>query len=201
VDYNPPVVADGALNGRLDSVAQSSLRDAYARGDTGFSLAVFFSGMEHDGLGRYGDPIDPNGDVSALRELFLSVAPGGFMLLGIPTCERDTLFYPMHRIYGPTRLQHVLNSSGFQMIGRVWDGKVVTGGLEMAERSPTLWKTGCHGSTSWKHQPVLVLQKPRAAADADYRHHRAEMSAAAEVEVRKCAKVDPVRARAGFCGQ
>lgn len=54
--------------------------------------------IEHIGLGRYGDPIDPDGDKKAVNELKRVVAPGGSLLivvpLGIPRIE-----YNAHRIY------------------------------------------------------------------------------------------------------
>ncbi len=54
--------------------------------------------IEHIGLGRYGDPIDPDGDLKAIRELVRVLAPGGTLLfvtpLGIPRIE-----YNAHRIY------------------------------------------------------------------------------------------------------
>jgi Caenorhabditis protein of unknown function, DUF268 len=33
--------------------------------DAGFSISSF----EHDGLGMYGDPLDPDGDLKAMRKM------------------------------------------------------------------------------------------------------------------------------------
>jgi SAM-dependent methyltransferase len=41
--------------------------------------------VEHIGLGRYGDPIDPEGDLKAMRELSRVLAPGGQLLFVVPT--------------------------------------------------------------------------------------------------------------------
>ena len=46
-----------------------------------FDLTVSYSGIEHDGLGRYGDPINPEGDISAMREMWLLTRPGGILLV------------------------------------------------------------------------------------------------------------------------
>ena len=114
--------------------------------------------MEHDGLGRYGEPVHPDGDLAAMRELWLSLKPKGFLLLGVPTCHRDTLFFPWHRVYGPIRLERMLR--GFTLLARVWDGAVVHGGLEMAHQSPPLFgKRGSSGSCWWQNQHVLVLER------------------------------------------
>lgn len=54
--------------------------------------------VEHIGLGRYGDEIDPEGDLKAIEELKRVVAPGGNLLfvvpIGIPRIQ-----YNAHRIY------------------------------------------------------------------------------------------------------
>jgi SAM-dependent methyltransferase len=40
--------------------------------------------VEHIGLGRYGDPLDPDGDLKAMKELARVVAPGGDLLFVTP---------------------------------------------------------------------------------------------------------------------
>lgn len=54
--------------------------------------------IEHIGLGRYGDPIDPDGDLKAIKELKRVVAHNGSLLfvvpLGIPRIQ-----FNAHRIY------------------------------------------------------------------------------------------------------
>jgi len=39
-------------------------------------LALAYSNFEHDGLGRYGDPLDPNGDLMAMQEMKQIIKPG-----------------------------------------------------------------------------------------------------------------------------
>ena len=153
IDYNPPLID----HSNIRAMAPSQLPNFYAQYGGVFSLVVAFSGLEHDGLGRYGDPVNPNGDLAALREIFLLVEPGGVLLLSFPTCFQDTLYYPEHRFYGPTRLNFLLTQSRFTMVGRVWNGMVVKGGMDSANEKPTLWVKNCG---DWRHQQVLVLQKP-----------------------------------------
>ena len=66
-------------------------------------VIVSFSGLEHDGLGRYGDPIHPNGDRAAMSEIRSFLRPGGLLLLGIPTTPHDDTAWPALRFYGPSR--------------------------------------------------------------------------------------------------
>jgi SAM-dependent methyltransferase len=48
--------------------------------------------IEHVGLGRYGDTLDPSGTRRAARELARVVAPGGYLLLGLPVGQPRTCF-------------------------------------------------------------------------------------------------------------
>jgi SAM-dependent methyltransferase len=55
---------------------------------------------EHIGLGRYGDPLDPEGTVKAARELQRVLAPGGELLFAVPVGVPRTCFNA-HRIHAP----------------------------------------------------------------------------------------------------
>ena len=54
--------------------------------------------VEHVGLGRYGDPIDPDGDLKAIVELGRVLAPGGALLFVVPVGQPKIAFNA-HRIY------------------------------------------------------------------------------------------------------
>lgn len=54
--------------------------------------------VEHVGLGRYGDRLDPNGDQLAMRELQRVLSPGGSLLFVVPV-GRPLLRFNGHRIY------------------------------------------------------------------------------------------------------
>ena len=55
--------------------------------------------VEHIGLGRYGDAIDPDGDLKAIAELKRVLAPGGQLLFVVPVGE-PKIEFNAHRIYG-----------------------------------------------------------------------------------------------------
>ena len=55
--------------------------------------------VEHVGLGRYGDPIDPQGDRNAAAELSRVLAPGGHLLFVVPVGE-PRICFNAHRVYG-----------------------------------------------------------------------------------------------------
>lgn len=56
--------------------------------------------VEHVGLGRYGDPLDPHGTRRAIAELQRVVAPGGQLLFSLPV-GRPRVCFNAHRIHDP----------------------------------------------------------------------------------------------------
>src|SRR4051812_12501059 len=54
--------------------------------------------VEHIGLGRYGDPLDPGGDLKAIEELKRIVKPGGDLLFVTPV-GKSRIGFNAHRIY------------------------------------------------------------------------------------------------------
>jgi SAM-dependent methyltransferase len=62
--------------------------------------------VEHVGLGRYGDPIDYDGDIKAIKELKRVVAPGGSLLFVVPLGYVSKIFFNAHRVYDK---YHVFN--------------------------------------------------------------------------------------------
>lgn len=72
-----------------------------------FDAALAISSFEHDGLGRYGDPLDPNGDIKTMKKMKSVVKPGGLLFLALPFGQ-DTIVWNAHRIYGQARLPQLL---------------------------------------------------------------------------------------------
>jgi SAM-dependent methyltransferase len=54
--------------------------------------------IEHIGLGRYGDKIDPEGDLKAIEELTRVIKPGGSLLFVTPV-GKPRIEFNAHRIY------------------------------------------------------------------------------------------------------
>ena len=57
--------------------------------------------IEHFGLGRYGDPIDPEGCFKAMNELQRVLQRGGRLYFSVPIGSRNKLFFNAHRIFNP----------------------------------------------------------------------------------------------------
>lgn len=71
--------------------------------DTGISISSF----EHDGLGRYGDPLNPEGDLQAMNNMKSIIKKDGLLYLAVPT-GMDKVVWNAHRIYGKIRLPLLL---------------------------------------------------------------------------------------------
>lgn len=94
VDYRP---LKSSLPG-LISVAGDILRLPF-RNDSIDSLSCLHV-IEHIGLGRYGDPIDPQGSIKAAFELQRIVRPGGRLFLSLPI-GRERVCFNAHRVHAP----------------------------------------------------------------------------------------------------
>ncbi len=64
--------------------------------------------LEHIGLGRYGDPLDPLGDRVAMGELQRVLAVGGSLLVVVPV-GRPRIQFNAHRVYDPQMIEAALD--------------------------------------------------------------------------------------------
>ena len=86
-----------------------------------FDFGVTFSSLEHDGLGRYGDVINPIGDLQSMAKLLSVIKPGGLMFVAVPTGDGyDGLVWNAHRIYGKQRLPKLF--AGWKLIDVIGQG-------------------------------------------------------------------------------
>lgn len=99
VEYQIRVTDDERLT-FLSPNEFSALHDAV---DTALSVSSF----EHDGLGRYGDPVDPNGDLKAMAGVAKALPQNGLLYLTVPM-QLDVVLWNVNRHYGPIRLPLLL---------------------------------------------------------------------------------------------
>ena len=55
--------------------------------------------LEHIGLGRYGDPLDPDGTNRAAAELQRVLAPGGDLYVSVPIAPKSSVQFNAHRTF------------------------------------------------------------------------------------------------------
>jgi hypothetical protein len=111
-----------------------------------FDVVISISSIEHDGLGRYGDPLDANADLHSMRATASLLSPGGIIILSVPV-GRDKLVWNAHRVYGRIRLPRLIE--GYEVV----ECFGMTGIDDATRLDVDLPGTACF-------QPVIVLRAP-----------------------------------------
>ena len=103
VDYRPLKVS---LKG-LSSISGDILSLPFAE-DSVNSLSCLHV-IEHIGLGRYGDPLDPMGSIKGALELQRVLEKGGNLLLSLPI-GRERICFNAHRVHSPSSVLRLFTS-------------------------------------------------------------------------------------------
>ena len=93
VDLRPLPVALSSLKFRVGTILSLPFPDSSLPSVS--SLCV----VEHIGLGRYGDPLDPEGTVKAVAELKRIVQPGGDLYISLPLDDMNRIYFNAHRAF------------------------------------------------------------------------------------------------------
>lgn len=91
-DYRPAEVQLTGFGSGFADLKQLSFSDNSIE-----SLSCMHT-IEHIGLGRYGDALDPQGDLKAIEELKRVLAPGGSLLFVTPV-GKPRIEFNAHRVY------------------------------------------------------------------------------------------------------
>jgi len=78
--------------------------------------------VEHIGLGRYGDPIDPDGDIKAINELKRTVSNGGSLLFVVPV-GKPKIEFNAHRIYSYEQILSYFTGFNLKEFSLITDNK------------------------------------------------------------------------------
>jgi SAM-dependent methyltransferase len=132
-DYRP---ADLKLSG-LQSDRADLLRLPFEDGSIP-SLSCMHT-IEHVGLGRYGDPLDPQGDLKAINELKRVLKPGGDLLFVTPV-GKPTIAFNAHRIYSYEQVRDFFSPLELKEFSLVPD----SGGLQV-NADPALVSAQAYG--------------------------------------------------------
>ena len=71
-----------------------------------FDSMISFSSVEHSGLGRYGDQLNPWGDLITMARAWCLLKPGARAVVGVPA-GKDTICFNAHKFYGPVMFKHL----------------------------------------------------------------------------------------------
>lgn len=88
--------------------------------------------VEHVGLGRYGDPLDPDGDLKAMQELQRVVAPLGSLLFVTPV-GRPRVQFNAHRIYAFEQIREGFSELSLEQFSLIPDSATDGGLIEDAD--------------------------------------------------------------------
>jgi SAM-dependent methyltransferase len=98
--------------------------------------------VEHIGLGRYGDPLDPYGDLKAIAELKRVLARGGSLLFVAPV-GRSRIQYNAHRIYSYDQVAAYFSGFRVEQFALVDDGNQFTINADPAYANQQVYGCGC----------------------------------------------------------
>jgi SAM-dependent methyltransferase len=111
VDIRPLSLPLDTLKFVKGSILELPFADASV--DSLSSLCV----IEHIGLGRYGDPIDPHGSLLAFREIDRVLAHGANFYFSVPVEEKSTTYFNAHRAFNEGELLNDL-LKGYTLIDK-----------------------------------------------------------------------------------
>jgi len=90
--------------------------DEYKENPIKFDMGISFSSFEHDGLGRYGDPIDPDADLKTMQNCKNIIKKDGLLFLSLGL-GKDIVYFNGGRVYGEHRWPLLID--GWEEIERV----------------------------------------------------------------------------------
>lgn len=99
IEYNRIIVQDTRV--------KALTVEEYNRNSERYDVAFSISSFEHDELGRYGDTLNPAGDLEAMKKMKYILKPNGIFFLAVPV-GADAVVWNVHRRYGRIRLPLLL---------------------------------------------------------------------------------------------
>jgi len=111
-------------------------------GDRKFDACFSISSYEHDGLGRYGDPLNPDGDLIAMKNTKELINKGCLLYLSVPIGV-DKVVFNLHRVYGSHRIEKLLEN---------WEIVEQFGFFENS------FQNNVNGINGSPYQPIYVLR-------------------------------------------
>jgi SAM-dependent methyltransferase len=97
--------------------------------------------IEHVGLGRYGDPLNPDGSKIALQELARVLAPGGNLFLATPVGQ-PRLCFNAHRIHAAETIRDILSALELVEFSGIHDDGRYVESIDLATFRNSLYACG-----------------------------------------------------------
>jgi hypothetical protein len=108
--------------------------------------------LEHFGLGRYGDPIDPIGHIKGFTNLANMLESGGKLYVSVPIGRSNKVFFNAHRVFHPLEVLNWMKSSALELLrfDFVDDDGVLVSNHDLMNSPPDVF-FGCGIYTLGKH--------------------------------------------------
>ena len=110
-----PITADisGVIFKQADFMSSSQIPTEYCD-----SLSCLHA-LEHFGLGRYGDPVDPIGYIAGFTNMARLLRAGGIFYLSVPI-GKERVEFNAHRIFNPSSLVDLATVNGLTLCEFAW---------------------------------------------------------------------------------
>ena len=138
-DYRPANLKLDNLETKKGDLTNIDLKDNSVE-----SLSCMHT-VEHVGLGRYGDEIDPQGDLKAINELKRVLAVGGALLFVVPV-GKPRIEFNGHRIYSYKQIMESFSDLKLKEYSLIPDNACEVGMIKDASEEITdkqNWGCGC----------------------------------------------------------
>jgi len=134
---------------QVNVLTPNEFRKAYLKGTLpSFDAMVTYSSIEHSGLGRYGDSLNPWADLITMAKTWCVMKSKGRALIGVPS-GLDKVIFNTNKNYGPIMYAHLFAN---------WD-IVHSEFQEIKDESD--FKTFCEQDhIDWCYQPITIIEKP-----------------------------------------
>ena len=117
-----------------------------------FDAVVSYSSVEHSGLGRYGESLNPWGDLITMAKAWCLTKYGGKALIGVPS-GLDSIVFNGNRNYGRRMYPHLFaNWKILQSQFKDLPNGVKTNTRKFCPRNSS-------HQILWCYQPITILQK------------------------------------------
>ena len=140
---------------RIRTVSGDDFDTFYASSLNSFDIVVSISSIDHSGLGRYSDELNPRGDLEAMDKIWSILKPyTGMLFLTVPIGP-DRCVFNLMLIYGRKRLDMLIgDETKWEIVEKLyWDESM----LDNTDRN---WRK--------TYEPVIVLKKrSREEAESD----------------------------------
>eukprot|EP00906_Rhabdomonas_costata_P034739 RCo048858 len=109
LEYGKVLAADPRIITMTPDEVSAAYLQRDGRGLPALDFVVSYSSIEHSGLTRYHDAVNPFGDFEVMAQVHCLTSPDALAFIGVPiNMPHESTVWPLHRVYGPARLPHLM---------------------------------------------------------------------------------------------